>query len=102
MFKPVKVSRERRLSYAEVSMLHLMIPLAGGGGEHVILPNVQLFGVILKPAKIFLSLGIPLQGWLLEYSRRVILLIVNLVLPSVGLRPALWSRVGKTTERDLA
>ena len=56
----------------------------------------------VEPATIFLSLGIPLRGWLLEYSRWVILLIVNLVLPSVGLRSAMWSRVRKAPERDLA
>ena len=66
-------------------MVHLMIPLTGAGGEHVILPAVQLFGVILEPASIFLSLGVPLRVGLLDQSRRVVLLVMNLVLAGIGL-----------------
>ena len=62
LFRPVKVPGERRLIYAEGSMLHLMIPLTGVGGEHVVLPIVQLFGVILKTRHDHPVAGDPLAG----------------------------------------
>ena len=86
LFRPIEVPRERRLNHAESSVFHLLVPFASAGGEHVILPAVQLLTIILKTAIVILLLGITLWGRLLKYALRVVpLLIVNLVLPGIRL-----------------
>ena len=65
----------------------------------MILSTVQLLRVILKAAIVILPLRISLWGRLLKHALCIVpLIVLNLVLPGIRLRPALGGRVGKSTK----